>query len=222
MGFFDSIVGGAESLGKGVVSAGAGLLGLNDPFAPGMPTLRQAPLDSNAQELLKYQTGKFIPNGPNGTFTTDPNKQIADEYNQNVGASSKFLRGGGVSSPMGDAIAERQARGLGAQTSQMYRSDMANAPATRAAQMSGVLAAVSRNAQQANQFAAQQRLADQNRTFYRNNAINNLFRSGGAVAGAVLGGGQGAGLGQILGGAVGAGISGPTGNPSYIPGGIMQ
>lgn len=194
----------------------AGLLGLGPKV--GTPDLQHAELNKDATDILAERTENA--NKPSGEYE----KQIADEQNRNVGEAKGFLSGGNVDSPMGDALQRRQAKQFGSQTNKMYRSDLADAPSTRAGRITQSLGAIRNDALNAVKFAEEQKLANQNRQFARNNVIATVFRSvgslGGMIVGGYFGGVQGAQAGakggQAAGNIVGGRVAGPTGDVSYL------
>jgi len=212
---------------------GGGGFGLLDVFAPGLsdtagalglgpkvgtPNLQKAELNKDANDILSERTANA---------NLDPKEyeqKIANEQNRGVTGSGALLAAGNVSSPMSDAIQKRQAKQFGSLTGKMARSDLADAPATRAGRISSSLTAVRNDALNAVNFAQKMKMAQQNKQFARNNAIATVFRSGGALVGTALGayfgGPQGAKAGgqagQMGGAALGGAVAGPTGDLQYL------
>lgn len=194
----------------------AGLLGLGPKV--GAPDLQQAELNKDAQDILSDRTANA---------NLDPKeyeKQIANEQNVNTEKAGGMLAGGSVDSAMKDAIQRRQEKQFGSLTGRMKRSDLSDAPATRAGRISQSLGAIRNDALNAVNFAQKMKLAQQNKQFARNNAIATVFRSTGALAGMLvggyLGGTQGAKMGAAGGSAggasIGGAVAGPTGDLQYL------
>lgn len=209
-GFFSELGNVVKQIGEGAGDFVGGALGFNPH---GMPKLEQAHLDAGTNRILDARLNEA---------RADPKeteKNIINQQNLGVENASSLLGGGNVSSPMGDAIAKRQNNQFGTQTEQMRKFDEINAPGTRFSHIASTLGSLRNDAQNAVQFAQAQKLASQNATFARNNAINSILGSVGAGIGAFTGGQGGAVLGQQTGNAL-SGAFGPTGNLSYLNGGV--
>ena len=194
----------------------AGALGLGPKV--GTPNLQKAALNKDATDILAERSANA---------NLDPKEyeqKIADEQNRGVNGASSLLSAGSVNSPMSEAIKKRQAKQFGSLSGKMSRSDLADAPATRAGRITSSLTAIRNDALNAVNFAQKMKTAQQNKQFARNNAIATVFRSGGALVGTALGayfgGPQGAKMGAQAGSAGGAAlggaVAGPTGDLQYL------
>ena len=194
----------------------AGALGLGPKV--GTPELERAQLNQDAADILSQRTENA--NKDPAEYEND----IVNEQNANTSGAGFLLAGGGVDSPMKDAIAQRQNKQFASQTNKMKQSDRGDAASIRAGRITSSLGAIRNDALNAIKFAEKQKVAQQNKQFARNNAIATVFKNVGTivgtVAGAYFGGPEGAKVGasagQGAGNAVGAETAGPTGNLNYL------
>ncbi len=183
-----------------------------------MPTLQHAELDPIANDILNQRAAR-------ASLTSDAaDKQIVGEQNKFIDEPGGLLTGGGVDSPMQAALQARQSREHGSLTNKMRRSDSADSGVVQGQRTASTLGAIRNDSLNAINFAQKQKMAEQNKKFARNNAINQIFRSGGALAGAAIGtwiggpegGKAGAAGGSAAGSGIGNTVGGQTGDLQYI------
>lgn len=191
----------------------SGLLGVGgQKYAA--PEIDESQIDPDAAAILEQRAQR----------DSGPATDIAADQNLGTGSASGLLAGGGVGSPMQDALARRQQRQFGSHVNKMRRSDESDAPVSQGARQASTLGAIKKNSVNAINFANKVKIVEQNKKFARNSAINSIIRGGstlvGTVAGGFLGGTEGAKVGatagQGFGSAAGQSVGGETGNMSYI------
>lgn len=202
MGLLDSIAGGATQLIGGAV-------GVN---TADMPELEKAKLDPYTKQILDQRVTEA--NAP----TDQTEKSIVEQQNRGVGSGSQLLSGGGIDSPMHDALQARQNRQFNSATNKIKRTDQVNAPAERFSRLAGTLGAVRNDAHNAMKFAQDQKLASQNQMFAENNALASILGTYGSFLGSAVGGPGGGALGGAAGRSV-ARANGPGGKMGYLSGG---
>jgi len=203
------------AIGANVVG---GLLGVQSGIDT--PELQHAELDPATSQVLDKRVAEA--SQPHEQFAN----QLVGEQMGNMDLAKNMVsagRGPGImDGATSEAIKRRQQRQMGSQQNEMERSIRANSMATQAGRQAATLGAVNKNAAQALSFAKKAALADQNRKYARNNAINQIVRGTSTVAGAALGGAYGGAEGARAGAALGQGIGGSVGpqggNLSYLGG----